>query len=291
MDFHDFILLHGRDCLFMDEGFAMWRITHKSLSQQPLRFEHTHSILLVCSGSLCINVDDHPYQLQKNGIADIIDTVRIELTEASHDLEAYQLIFTHAFLTDQIKHRPPFPFSYVLEAKQNPVSIVSNQIMKTYMMRIAAIESVLQNHTHYFRLEILRSTFWMLLLDIANTYLHHAENDRTQKESGRMRDIFEHFISLLPRHIMESHTVGFYASKLCITPQYLSRIVRKISGQSVSEMINRLLIGELIKLLDDTDKSMQEIAEQLHFADQATMTKFFKRHKGISPTEYRKRNK
>lgn len=158
-------------------------------------------------------------------------------------------------------------------------------------MRIAAIESVLQNHTHYFRLEMLRSTFWMLLLDIANTYLHHAENDRTQKESGRMRDIFEHFISLLPRHIMESHTVGFYASKLCITPQYLSRIVRKISGQSVSEMINRLLIGELIKLLDDTDKSMQEIAEQLHFADQATMTKFFKRHKGISPTEYRKLNK
>ena len=52
-----------------------------------------------------------------------------------------------------------------------------------------------------------------------------------------------------------------------------------------------MLVGEIVKLLNDTDLSIQEIAYRLHFSDQATLTKFFGRHKGMSPTEYRKSNR
>lgn len=57
------------------------------------------------------------------------------------------------------------------------------------------------------------------------------------------------------------------------------------------DWINTMLTGEIAQMLETTDDSVQEIADRLRFADQATLAKFFKRQKGLSPTEYRKQRK
>lgn len=44
---------------------------------------------------------------------------------------------------------------------------------------------------------------------------------------------------------------------------------------------------EIVNLLINTDKTMQAIADELHFSDQAVLTKFFRRIKGVSPLQYR----
>lgn len=41
-------------------------------------------------------------------------------------------------------------------------------------------------------------------------------------------------------------------------------------------------------LLEDNTTPIQQIAETLSFSDQASFSKFFKKHKGISPIAYRK---
>ena len=80
----------------------------------------------------------------------------------------------------------------------------------------------------------------------------------------------------------------FYASSLCVTPQYLRRIVKYMSGKTVHTWINEALIREIEKRLAETDMTIQQIAEELSFSEQATLTRFFKRYKGISPLKYRK---
>ena len=48
-----------------------------------------------------------------------------------------------------------------------------------------------------------------------------------QVSSGlRVEEIFLGFLGLLPQHFEEHHYIGFYASELCITTTYLSRVVR-----------------------------------------------------------------
>ena len=47
------------------------------------------------------------------------------------------------------------------------------------------------------------------------------------------------------------------------------------------------LVREIVNLLINTDKTMQAIADELHFSDQAVLTKFFRRIKGVSPLQYR----
>ena len=290
-DFKDFTTLYGRYCLFSDEGFALWKITAETWTSTPMVFEGVHSFLLVREGEMHVRIDGRACSLSRNGFADILDVMPLELISISRNLQACQLLFTENFLSDLIKNKPPFPSSYILETQKSPVFVEERATMEGYWQRIENIEAVLRNRSHYFRSEMLKNAFWMFLLDVADSYLHRTGSGGEQSESGRMDKLFMQFTRLLPQYIQQGHTVGFYASLLCITPQYLSRIVRRITGESVSGMINRMLTGEIVKLLDDTDKSVQEIALMLHFSDQATLSKFFRRQKGCSPSEYRKSRK
>lgn len=94
-------------------------------------------------------------------------------------------------------------------------------------------------------------------------------------------------MQLLPHHFMEHHDIGFYASELFITTTHLSRIVRQVSGRTVIDHINQMLLMEAQWMLRSTDVSVTEIAEHLNFASQTGFTRFFKRMKGMSPKEYR----
>ena len=112
---------------------------------------------------------------------------------------------------------------------------------------------------------------------------------REQRFPKRVEELFLAFLHLLPRHFIEHHDIGFYASELCITTTYLSRIVRQVSGgRTVVDYINQLLLMEASYLLRQTSLSVAQIAEQLHFAETTTFARFFQRMKGMTPREFRK---
>ena len=92
---------------------------------------------------------------------------------------------------------------------------------------------------------------------------------------------------LLPQHFVKHHDIGFYASELCITPTHLSRVVRQITGRTVVDYVNQMLLMEATFLLKTTDLSLAAIAERLRFADQSSFSKFFLRMKGINPKRFR----
>jgi len=73
-----------------------------------------------------------------------------------------------------------------------------------------------------------------------------------------------------------------------ITPVYLSRVVRQVTGPTVVDYINQMLLMEASFLLQTSPLSITQIADRLHFADTPSFSKFFSRLKGMSPKEYRK---
>lgn len=112
-----------------------------------------------------------------------------------------------------------------------------------------------------------------------------GRQDSTQY--GRPSEIFLDFLKLLPSNYIRHHDIGFYAERLAVTTIYLSRIVKKHSGQTVKEHIDRLLLSEASAMLRRTDRPVAEIAELLNFANPQSFCKFFVRNKGVSPRQYR----
>lgn len=100
--------------------------------------------------------------------------------------------------------------------------------------------------------------------------------------------VLQEFHALVTRHFREEHFVGFYADKLAISEQYLSRIVRGATGRSVNTIINELLTMEAQTLLGSRKLAVSEIAVRLCFSDASTFCKFFKRNTGETPLEFQK---
>jgi AraC-like DNA-binding protein len=87
---------------------------------------------------------------------------------------------------------------------------------------------------------------------------------------------------------VEHHDIPFYADQLHISPVYLSRVVRQVTGRTVVDYINQMLLMEASFLLQTSQLSIAQIADHLHFADTPSFSKFFSRLSGMSPKEYRK---
>ena len=105
-------------CQYLDEGFALWEIDGGKWDGKPLLLEKTHSILFIVSGELQTKIDGKAYVFSRNGFADIIDAIPLEMVSLSEDLHAYHMLLTENFLGSVIKNRPPFPFSYMLDMKE-----------------------------------------------------------------------------------------------------------------------------------------------------------------------------
>ena len=134
--------------------------------------------------------------------------------------------------------------------------------------------------------ESMQMLYGLFLTDLAAIQEHSIHEHRFPK---RVEEIFLGFLGLLPQHFAEHHDIGFYASQLCITTTYLSRVVRQVSGgRTVVDYINQMLLMEATFLLRQTSMSITQISDQLHFAEVTTFARFFIRMKGMTPREFRK---
>ena len=137
---------------------------------------------------------------------------------------------------------------------------------------------------HIYKTKILQMLYAIFLLDLSAIQKHSIREHRFPK---RVEEIFIGFIRLLPSHFAKHHDIPFYASALHITPVYLSRVVRQVTGRTVIDYINQMLLMEASFLLQTSQLSISQIADRLHFADTPSFSKFFSRLKGQSPRAYR----
>ncbi|MDR1259590.1 MAG: helix-turn-helix domain-containing protein [Tannerellaceae bacterium] len=96
------------------------------------------------------------------------------------------------------------------------------------------------------------------------------------------------FLNLVQENFREQREVGFYADRLCLTPKYLSKVIKDNSGYFASEWIGNRVILEAKALVKSTSMTIRQISDELNFPSQSFFGKYFKRRMGVSPGEYRK---
>ena len=111
---------------------------------------------------------------------------------------------------------------------------------------------------------------------------------RASDLQGRSSELYNELLDAIVDHHRQASDVRFYADLLNVSSRYLAQVTRRISGKSPKAIIDDYLMHEIELQLKSTDSTVQEIAYRLGFSSQAHFTKFFKKLKGISPTEYRK---
>jgi AraC-like DNA-binding protein len=100
--------------------------------------------------------------------------------------------------------------------------------------------------------------------------------------------MLQKFIQLVNNFYIEKRTIEDYAGMLNITANHLSQSVKSASGKNALSFINERVLSEAKSLIQYTDFDIAEIAYQLNFSDPANFGKFFKKHAGLTPLEFRK---
>lgn len=106
---------------------------------------------------------------------------------------------------------------------------------------------------------------------------------------GVHRNNYVHeFMKLVHLYYTKERSVNFYASRLCISPKYLSLLVKEATGRSAARWIDYFVISEAKNLLRFSGKNIQQVAYALNFSNQSSFGKYFKHLTGMSPTEFQK---
>ena len=99
----------------------------------------------------------------------------------------------------------------------------------------------------------------------------------------------EKFRALVNDNFKKRLPMAFYAGQLGVTPGQLSRLCREVLGTSSLEVINARIVHEAQRDLVFTSSSNQQLADAMGFADEAYFGRFFRKHTGLTPGEFRTR--
>ena len=118
--------------------------------------------------------------------------------------------------------------------------------------------------------------------------LYHRLAEQQQAKRSREQTIFDRFLYLVNRHATHQRQIDFYASQMCLTGRYLGTVVSQASNVTAKEWIDRALILRIKVELKHTDKTIAQIADDMHFPNPSFFCKYFRRLTGTTPTEYRR---
>ena len=120
------------------------------------------------------------------------------------------------------------------------------------------------------------------LLDYDN--MSTLYNKRIKKQSYIY---FRKFEQSLKETYAISKSVADYANELRITPTHLNRICKGNVGITASQVIQNFILLEVKRNLNYTSHTISEISHLLNFNDLGYFCRFFKKHTGKTPKEYR----
>ena len=187
-----------------------------------------------------------------------------------------------------IKNMMPLFLKFV----ENPTLALTPEESRSMRGMIAQIERETRGPETHFSFDIVSGLIAATIYKVGDIMYHYlAEHPEGQNNShNRAEEYFKQFTHLLGEHFREERSVGFYARQLCITPKYLTTLIKRISGQSVSEWTDNYVILEAKTLLKYSTMSIQEIAYYLNFPNQSFFGSYFKRNTGMSPSQYKAQN-
>lgn len=244
-------------------------------------------VLLVLEGSIDLSIDYVLFQASTNTVVTIMPTHITKVMKYSPNFKGRLMAVSRAFLEQSMMPNHSSSMIQYMKIRKNPTILLQESEIKTLdecMLRLR--QTILQTSHHLQRL-LIQNTLMGFFIEMGNIFSERKEYN-TPPSLTRKEELFESFLRILYMYCKERHVVSFYAEQLYITPQYLSLILKELTGRSANKWIDEALMQEAKILLKAPQATVQQVADALHFSDQSTFGKFFKKHAGMSPMEYRK---
>ena len=265
--------------------FSQEGLLEEIISKSNLRTD-LFVITVIVKGSITLKINLKEFRLKKNDLLTIPPDSTKETIEISEDAILKVIAYTSGFLLPLNLPDNFWEMTSYFSSENNPVWPIKKEEVATLVALISRMElQEKELSKHPYGRQILNYTFLIFILELAA--LAKTYSKRSDQRYSRKENLTISFFSLAKKHFTKERSVQSYAQLLFVTPKYLTETIKEISGKTAGEVIDSLVIQSAKIQLSNTSKSISEIASDLNFSDQSFFGKFFKRHTGLSPKEYR----
>lgn len=253
-----------------------------ALSEYPYRSEGY--IIGICTrGTAKVETNLQVYDARPDAMLLATPFHVLRIYDSSPDFLCRFLVFSKAFLAEHNSHFIE-SFSY-FQTSSTAVIYPRHEQAKILLEVFSLIKQTLQREEHPYRTEICRSNLITLLYEVAAVYEH--QHVITKSKQTRKQELNMLFQNLVFNHYKEHRNVQYYADALYVSPKHLTETIKEVTGKTAGEWIDNAVTLEAKVLLRNHEVSIAQIADEIHFPDQSSFGKYFKKQTGLSPSEYR----
>lgn len=245
---------------------------------------HFYAIMFILEGEGKHFIDFKSYDYKKGSII-FISKEQVQAFQQNKNREAYFLIFTDNFLeraslgSSLMQHLSLYNYHLyppVINLKEKEMDLFTDLVLR--------IKNEYHGPDDNLTEEIIHSSLKIFLCMAERI---RKKNRKEETISGYQEEYLA-FQKLLTKHLAESRKVEFYATLLNISSKKLNRITKEIMNQSTKSYINEMLIIEIKRQLMNTSYNIKEICFRVGFDDPTNFVKFFKKHVGMTPSQFRR---
>lgn len=244
-----------------------------------------YMMLFIChSGSSRALYDMREVVFRPNEIAMILPNHIIHPIECSPDYSISIIMHSIGFEQEMTQRRMTHDRNKFHDL---PACLLTDEEMAQYMKAVELMEIISNTPVSRFphRHDMLLSQT-DIMTDMLDAFRREMDDDARLHNRGYT--VFNEFCHLLTMHYREQHEVAFYAEKAHLTTRHFSVVIKNEVGLSASDYIEQYLATQAKNLLTSRpDLSVQQISDHLGYADSPSFSRFFKRHTGITPGEFR----
>ena len=249
------------------------------------------ALVLCTQGNISMNIDDKTYHVNKGDTLFIPPAIHSNTVSFSNDLRGIVLYVDYDFIMAIVNKTMDITTGlYFSEHPFLSLSVSQYDRILTQMQTLMAREeheneSYTNSPNPQVITELLSSMCRTLAYEIVNCYMlsHHL-----QVGTWNVTDkLAQNFIVAVYNNYRKHREVAHYADLLCVTPSYLSVVVKEKTGKTALQWINDVVMSDARQLLLYSDQSIKEIVATLGFPNQSFFGKYFKQHSGKSPKRFR----
>lgn len=256
------------------------------ISRTPVFTETFHSITIVGEGDETVELNGHACRVAHGTVISSIPG-EVWRFRGKPSMQALNLIFEKEFLLSFFSDAHFLDrFDYLSSTRASPFFHLTDDLYDRLITLYRAMQQEINTPERKDQ-HILRAMLYEALMLLSRAEMKVPEAT-TGRDDGRQSRYVERFVQLVEDHFTTETGTEFYAGQLCITPNYLGKIVRRVLRKSAKACILDRRMQEACRLLAYTTLSVQEIAEWLGYETNTYFVRSFRQHMGLTPLEYRR---
>ena len=241
-----------------------------------------HLICLAGEGSFVHN--GRKVCIRPNEVAVIAHPELVERVTAGPTMRAAFVAVSSRFIYHQLPANH-YGIGGGISLFENPVIPLSEADARRFTADIRRIRERLGEQSHRFYDELLGS---LLLTMVYDLFDFHAKLHDGVLATDRTAHLVRRLLSMLEAgRCKHFRKVAYYAGELNVTPKYLSETVKRNTGCSVSQLIDRHTVPMIASYLKNSGLSLTQIGEEMRFSSLSYFSRYVQKHLGMSPSEYR----